>query len=64
MADNSLAKIPNSVGLSEPGDKLEARVTDKGTKVVTVSKNGGTDKYSATVYPNGTIHETRTRKPR
>jgi hypothetical protein len=29
-----------------------------------VSKNDGADKYSATQYPNGTIVETKTTKPR
>ncbi len=50
------------VGLTNPGDKLAARVTKNGNKVVTVEKNNGKNKYSATIYKNGTIHETRTTK--
>lgn len=47
--------------LSEPGDKLEARVTESKRKVVKIQKECGTLKYSATQYPNGTIVETKVR---
>lgn len=63
MKANELSTIAKKVGLTEPGDKLTARVTKNGKEVVTVEKNNGKNKYSATRYPNGTIHETRTIKP-
>lgn len=34
--------------LSEPGDKLEARVTNSNRKVVKIQKDNGNSKYSAT----------------
>lgn len=34
--------------LSEPGDKLEARVTNSNIKVVKIQKDNGNSKYSAT----------------
>ena len=48
--------------LSEPGDRLDARVTKTNRQVVKVSKDNGLSKYSATKYHNGTIVETRVRK--
>lgn len=48
--------------LSEPGDKLEARVTDTGRKVVKIQKDKGNSKYSATQYSNGTVVETKVTK--
>ncbi|MEW8995607.1 hypothetical protein [Clostridium sp.] len=48
--------------LSEPGDKLEARVTDTGRKVVKIQKDNGNSKYSATQYSNGTVVETKVTK--
>ena len=33
--------------LSEPGDKLEARVTNSNRKVVKIQKDNGNSKYSA-----------------
>ncbi len=48
--------------LTNPGDKMEARVTDNNRKVFKMSKNNGNSKYSATQYPNGTIVETKTTK--
>ncbi len=48
--------------LKQPGDKLEARVTNSNRKVLKASTDGGNSKYSATQYPNGTIVETRTTK--
>lgn len=48
--------------LKQPGDSLEARVTDSNRQVLKISTNEGTNKYSATKYPNGTVVETRTTK--
>lgn len=48
--------------LSNPGDKLEARITDSGNKVLKFASGDGSMKASRTEYPNGTIHETRTYK--
>lgn len=48
--------------LRNPGDKLEARVTERGTKVATFKSGDGAFKASKTVYSNGTVHETRTYK--
>ena len=48
--------------LSEPGDKLEARVTNSNRKVVKIQKDNGNSKYSATQYPNGTVVETKVTK--
>lgn len=59
-------EISNSVKktgvLNNPGDKLEARVTDSNRQVVKIQKNNGKNKYSATRYPNGTIVETKVTK--
>lgn len=52
----------DGVFLKQPGDKLEARVTNSNRKVLKASTDGGNSKYSATQYPNGTIVETRTTK--
>ena len=53
----------DSIGiLSEPGDKLEARVTDSNRKVVKIQKDNGDSKYSATQYPNGTVVEMKVTK--
>lgn len=64
MSKNTL--IPNSSDLNEviknPGDELRLRVTDTGKKVATISTSNGTEKYSRTQYPNGTVHETKTTK--
>jgi len=51
-----------STGLSNPGDRAEARVTESNRQVLKVSKDEGNEKYSATRYSNGTIVETRTTK--
>ena len=48
--------------LNKPGDKFEASVTNSGNKVVKISSGDGLFKASKTVYPNGTVHETRTYK--
>ena len=48
--------------LSEPGDKLEARVTNSNRKVVKIQKDNGNSKYSAIQYPNGTVVETKVTK--
>lgn len=50
--------------LSKPGDSISARITKGNRKVIKINQNDGNDKYSATQYPNGTIVETRTRKPK
>lgn len=44
--------------ITNPGDKLEARVTSTGRQVIKIVKDGA--KYSAVKYPNGKIVETRT----
>lgn len=48
--------------LTEPGDRLEARITKSGRKVVKIQKNAGKNKYSATQYPTGTVVETKVTK--
>lgn len=48
--------------LSNPGDELNARITESGRGVLKISKNNGKNKYSKTVYPNGTTVETKTTK--
>lgn len=48
--------------LKNPGDRLEARVTDSNRKVVKISTDSGKSKYSATQYPNGTVVETKVTK--
>lgn len=62
--DSTDLSVPNSNRglLNQPGDRVEARVTDSNRKVLKVSTDGGDSKYSATQYPNGTIVETRTTK--
>ena len=50
--------------LKNPGDRMEARITDSERKVVRISTDNGYSKYSATQYPNGTIVETKTTKRR
>lgn len=57
-------EIMNALGgiLNNPGDKFEARVTKSGNKVAKFSSGDGSLKASKTVYPNGTVHETRTYK--
>ncbi len=47
--------------ITDPGDKMEARVTDTGRQVITINK--GDAKFSATRYPNGRIVETRSYIP-
>ena len=49
--------IPDTI-LKEPGDRMEARVTRSGRKVLTVDTSE--IKYSKTVYKNGTEVETKT----
>lgn len=48
--------------LSQPGDRLEARVTETGRNVIRIQKDRGNLKYSATQYPNGTVVETKVTK--
>ena len=47
--------------ITDPGDKLEARVTENGRQVINVTK--GDAKFSAVRYPNGRIVETRSYIP-
>ena len=71
MSKNEIAKNVGAIiinwfssWLENPGDKISARITDTGRKVIKAEKNNGADKYSATQYPNGTVVETKTTKPR
>jgi len=48
--------------LNNPGDKLEALITNSNRRVVKVQKDKGSSKYSATQYPNGTVVETKVTK--
>lgn len=41
--------------LSQPGDRLEARITKTGRKVIKLSTQGGAIKKSAVIYPTGTV---------
>jgi len=56
------SKSSESGILSNPGDKLEARVTDSNRRVLKYSQDHGASKYSCTEYSNGTRVETRTTK--
>lgn len=58
---NFLDIISNGI-LNKPGDKLSARVTDTGRKVLKVYIDSGKQKYSRTEYKNGTVVETKTTK--
>lgn len=49
-------------GLTEHGDNTSAHITKTIRKVLTIYKNNGSEKYSATQYPNGTLVETKTIK--
>ena len=57
-------EIMNVIGglLNNPGDRFEARVTKSGNMVAKFSSGDRSFKASKTVYPNGTVHETRTYK--
>ena len=59
-SNSSLSK--KSGILSQPGDFLEARVTETGRNVIKIQKDRGNVKYSATQYPNGTVVETKVTK--
>ncbi|MEG2267379.1 MAG: hypothetical protein RSC68_24010 [Acinetobacter sp.] len=61
---NEVSSSHSSGLLTNPGDKMEARVTDTNRKVIKVQQNNGTEKYSVTQYQNGTIVETKTTKGR
>lgn len=55
---NFLVNIIKQKGiLQNPGDHLEARITDGNRKVIKAQV--GDKKFSATQYPNGRIVETR-----
>lgn len=41
-------------------DSFSARVTPTGRKVIKLSQDSGSIKYSATLYPSGKVVETRT----
>ena len=60
-SSNSNLSTKNGV-LNRPGDRLEARVTKTNRNVITLHKDNGNMKYSATQYPNGTIVETKVTK--
>lgn len=63
FSNHSLSKSDSvSSFLNNPGDRLDARVTESGRKVLTAEKNYGEEKYSMTEYPNGTTVETRTKR--
>lgn len=61
-ANKNSIDLFDGTDLSKPGDKASARITKTGRKVLTIEKENGTQKYSATQYSNGTIVETRTTK--
>ena len=44
--------------LSNPGDKLEARITDTGRQVVKIHKDNGLSKDSLVRYRTGTVVRT------
>lgn len=46
--------------LKEPGDELSARITKSGRGVLKIKTKN--ENYSQTVYPNGTIVETKSKK--
>jgi hypothetical protein len=49
-------EVTNTSGiLNNPGDKLEARITDTNRKVLKVSTDNGSSKYSATQYPKSSL---------
>ena len=65
-SDNAI-KIKNTIestGIKEPGDSFFGYITKNGLQVLTVITGYGEVKYSATRYPTGTIHETRTIRPK
>ena len=51
-----LEKLP----LFSPYDSFSACVTQTGRKVIKISQDNGSIKYSATLYPSGKVVETRT----
>lgn len=59
---DALQFIRNLGLLRCPGDEMNARVTKSGRQVLRISKNNGTEKYSAVRYSNGTVVETKTTK--
>ena len=63
MKVTELSTIPQNVGLVNPGDKLTTRVTESGREVVTIEKNNGKDRITATHYPTtGTVVMTKSQK--
>ena len=64
IGNKELDTTQNRGILSEPGDRLEARITDSNRKVLKIQKDRGNAKYSVTEYPSGTIVETKVTKPK
>jgi hypothetical protein len=63
MPKNEVSTVVDQAGLTQPGDNMNARITDTGRQVLTIEKDEGTEKYSATRYTTtGTIVETKTTK--
>ncbi len=60
--NNKLTTIFEKTLLNEPGDEMHACVKKTGRKVLTISTNNGKNKYSMTMYPNGTSVETISKK--
>lgn len=60
--DDVSGVVKKSGILNQPGDKLEARVTNSNRQVLKIQKDNGKGKYSATRYPNGTVVETKVTK--
>ena len=66
LGRNSLKRVvkcnPLNSLLENPSDEPSTRVTDTRRKVLKISKNHGTNKYSRTEYPNGSYTETHSHK--
>lgn len=61
--NNDASSITKKAGiLTEPGDRLEAHITESGRKVLKIQKKKGKYKYSATQYQTGTVVETKVTK--
>lgn len=60
--DDVSGVVKKSGILNQPGDKLEARVTNSNRQVLKIQEDNGKAKYSATKYPNGTVVETKVTK--
>ncbi len=62
MFKNALSTFIKGGILQKPGDELSARVTKNHRQILKYKTDSGNTKYSATLYPNGTIVETKTTK--